>query len=302
LFAEKIMLGVGIALLTSLAWSISSICVKLVAEKIDSLGINTLRTWVGSALLISLILVTGRYEAFSHIPWGSFVYVVLSGILAMAIGDTIYIKSVALLDVSIAFPLSQCSFILLAVLSAILFLGEQFTWITAAGAVLVIIGIYLMTSSGVRRGNPFDKKRINPKGLLFILVAIIAWTGATILLKIGVIGVDPFIAASLRISASAIVLIFLFVFQSGKAGVSFKLKGKRNLALIAASGLLTYGVAAVGYISAIQLIGAGKTVLLTAIAPLFALPFSILILKEKPTAYTITGVLISVCGVCLVVV
>jgi DME family drug/metabolite transporter len=190
----------------------------------------------------------------------------------------------------------------LAVLSAILFLGEQFTWITAAGAVLVIIGIYLMTSSGVRRGNPFDKKRINPKGLLFILVAIIAWTGATILLKIGVIGVDPFIAASLRISASAIVLIFLFVFQSGKAGVSFKLKGKRNLALIAASGLLTYGVAAVGYISAIQLIGAGKTVLLTAIAPLFALPFSILILKEKPTAYTITGVLISVCGVCLVVV
>ena len=104
------MLGAGIALLTSLAWSISSICVKLVADKINSLVINTLRTCVGSALLISLVMVTGRYQAFSDISWGSLAYVVISGVLAMAVGDTIYIKSVALLDVSIAFPLSQCCF------------------------------------------------------------------------------------------------------------------------------------------------------------------------------------------------
>jgi drug/metabolite transporter, DME family len=294
------MLGAGIALLTSLAWSISSICVKLVADKINSLVINTLRTCVGSALLISLIMVTGRYQAFSHIPWGSLAYVVISGVLAMAIGDTIYIKSVALLDVSISFPLSQVSFILLAILAAILFLGEKFTWVTVAGAVLVIIGIYLMTSSRVRGGHPGGNRPINPKGLLFILIAILAWTGATILLKIGVTGVDPFIAAGLRISTSAIVLLF-FLAGPGKGVISFRKIGRKNLVLVATAGLLTYGVAAVGYISAIQLIGAGKTVLLTAIAPIFALPFSILILKEKPTRFTLLGVMISVVGVWLVV-
>ena len=296
------MLGAGIALLTSLAWSISSICIKLVAEKIDSLIINTLRTWVGSALLISLVVVTGRYETLSQIPWESFVYVISSGILAMAIGDTIYIKSVALLDVSIAFPLSQCAFILLTVLSAVLFLGEQFTWITITGGVLVILGIYLMTSSRGRGGVPADRKRINPRGLVFILIAILAWTGATLLLKIGVTGVDPFIAASLRISTSAIVLLFFFHSRPKKGNTSLKQIGKKNLALVASAGLLTYGVAAVGYISAIQLIGAGKTVLLTAIAPLFALPFAIFILGEKPTRYTLWGVMISVIGVWLVVV
>ncbi len=296
------MLGAGIALLTSLAWSISSICVKLVADKIDSLVINTLRTWVGSALLILLIIVTGRYEAFSHIPWGSLVYVVISGVLAMAIGDTIYIKSVALLDISIAFPLSQCAFVLLAVLSAILFLGEQFTWITITGAVLVVLGIYLMTSSRGQGGNSRDKKRINPKGLLFILIAIVTWTGATILLKIGVTGVDPFVAAGLRISTSAIVLLFLFHSGPKKGKTSFRQIGRKNLILVASAGLLTYGVAAVGYISAIQLIGAGKTVLLTAVAPLFALPFAIFILGEKPRRFAIIGVIVSVVGVWLVVV
>jgi drug/metabolite transporter (DMT)-like permease len=295
------MLGAGIALLTSLAWSISSNCVKLVAEKIDSLVINTLRTWVGSALLISLILVTGRYQDFPLIPWGSLAYVVISGVLAMAIGDTIYIKSVALLDVSIAFPLSQCAFILLAVLSAVLFLGEQFTWITVTGGVLVVLGIYLMTSSRGWAGASTDRKRLNPRGLFFILIAILAWTGATILLKIGVSGVDPFIAACLRISTSAIVLLFFFQSRPNKGNTSLRQISRKNLALVASAGLLTYGVAAVGYISAIQMIGAGKTVLLTAIAPLFALPFAIFILGEKPTRFTLLGVMISVVGVWLVV-
>ena len=39
----------------------------------------------------------------------------------------------------------------------------------------------------------------------------------------------------------------------------------------------------------IQLIGVGRTVLLTTTAPLFVLPFSILILKETPMRYTIAG-------------
>jgi drug/metabolite transporter, DME family len=296
------MFGVGIALLTSLAWSISSILLKLVAGKIDSLSINTLRTLVGSIILFTFIFFSGRFEVFFHLPLQSFIYVILSGLLAMGMGDTIYIKSIALLDISIAFPLSQCSFILLAVLSAVIFLGEPFTWIMAVGAIFITTGIYLMTSSGGQRGNPSGKKRIDPKGLLFILVAILAWTGATILLKIGVIGVDPFIAAGLRISASAIVLLFVIGTRKGKGTTTLKQFGWKYFALVAAAGLLTYGVAAVGYVTAIQWIGAGKTVLLTAIAPLFALPFSILILGEKPRRFTIIGVIISVVGVWLVVV
>jgi drug/metabolite transporter (DMT)-like permease len=71
--------------------------------------------------------------------------------------------------------------------------------------------------------------------------------------------------------------------------------------LAASAGILTYGVAAVGYVAAIQMIGAGKTVLLTTTAPLFVLPFSIFILKEKPTYYTIAGIVLCVGGIGLVV-
>ncbi|MEW6184958.1 MAG: GRP family sugar transporter [Thermodesulfobacteriota bacterium] len=296
------MFGAGLALLTSLAWSISSICVKLVAGKVDSLTINTLRTCVGSFLLASFVLSSGRMEVLFSTPWSSLIYVVLSGLLAMVLGDTVYIKSVSLLDVSIAFPLSQCAFILLAVLAAVLFLDEPLTWVTFLGAVLIILGIYLMTASRGRRGSPTERKPVHPKGLLFILIAILAWTGATILLKVGVTGVDPFIAAGVRISTSAVVLLALYLLRRGRGATSLRNIGRQHLILVASAGFLTYGVAAVGYITAIQWIGAGKTVLLTAIAPIFALPFAIVILKEKPTRFTVWGVMVGVIGVWLVTV
>jgi len=49
-----------------------------------------------------------------------------------------------------------------------------------------------------------------------------------------------------------------------------------------------------------QLIGAGKTVLLTAVAPLFILPFAVLILREKLTRYVLAGIFICVAGIYLV--
>jgi drug/metabolite transporter (DMT)-like permease len=53
----------------------------------------------------------------------------------------------------------------------------------------------------------------------------------------------------------------------------FKKYGRRNMTLAFCAGALSYGVASVSYAAAMQLIGAGKTVLITALAPIFILPF-----------------------------
>jgi drug/metabolite transporter (DMT)-like permease len=48
------------------------------------------------------------------------------------------------------------------------------------------------------------------------------------------------------------------------------------------------------------MLGAGRAVLITAVAPIFVLPFSIFLLKEKPTLWAIAGIVLSVLGVILV--
>ena len=140
------LIGVAMALLASLGWAVSSILIKHLAGKIDTLSINTIRLWIGSSMLLSFIVVSGRSADLFDIPMHSLGYVLASGILAMAIGDTLYIKSLALLDASIAFPIAQCAFVVTAGLAAILWLDEPYTWITLAGAILVLAGIYLIVS------------------------------------------------------------------------------------------------------------------------------------------------------------
>jgi drug/metabolite transporter (DMT)-like permease len=49
-----------------------------------------------------------------------------------------------------------------------------------------------------------------------------------------------------------------------------------------------------------HLIGAGKTVLLSASAPVFLLPLSVLILKERLSLLALVGVFVAVAGICLV--
>jgi drug/metabolite transporter (DMT)-like permease len=122
------MLGVFIALGASLAWAGSSILLKYLSTRIDAIAVNTLRLWVGMAALILLVLVSGRAGDIVHTPLLPVLLVVASGILSNAIGDTIYIRSLSYLDVSIAYPISQSAFPVLTLIAAFLFLSESFTW------------------------------------------------------------------------------------------------------------------------------------------------------------------------------
>jgi O-acetylserine/cysteine efflux transporter len=53
-------------------------------------------------------------------------------------------------------------------------------------------------------------------------------------------------------------------------------------------------------ILAFQLAGAGKTAVLISTTPLFAVPFSALILKERPTRVMIVGTVLAVIGIAMV--
>ena len=134
------MLGVFIALGASLAWAGSSILLKYLSTRIDAVAVNTMRLWVGMIALILLVLVTGRAGDIVHTPLLPVLLVVASGILSNAIGDTIYIRSLSYLDVSIAYPISQSAFPVLTLTAAFLFLSESFTWFNILGAALVIAG------------------------------------------------------------------------------------------------------------------------------------------------------------------
>ncbi len=290
------MIGVVVSLVAALAWAGSSTILKYLSSKVDAISLNATRLWVGSIILLSFVFLSGRAGNLFQTDSLAIVAVAVSGIVAIAIGDTVFIKSLSFLDVSHAYPIAQCMFPVLVLLTAILFLDESFTWVNILGGALVLLGISLIT----RTGKSMATDRIRGRGVALALVAAVLWAGGSIALKLGVTEMDSFVAAAIRIPTATVILTGLVFRQRRWHRLQFPKYSTRTVLLLVSTGILTYGVAAVCYVLAIQLLGVGKAVLLTAAAPLFLLPLSVFILKEQPNLPALVGVLLSVAGICLV--
>jgi drug/metabolite transporter (DMT)-like permease len=279
-----------------LAWAGSSVLLKYLSSMIDAVSINTIRLWVGAIALLALLFFSGRSGDVLRTAAFPILMVVASGILSNAAGDTVYIQGLSYLDVSIAYPISQSAFPVLTLAVAAFFLNESFTWFNVLGSVFVLAGIIMI----VRKNQTVTIHKNTAKGVALALVAAVLWAGGSITLKMGLAEVDTFLAAAVRITASALVLTMLALGKQAPNRLKLGTYGSRNLMLVASSGLLTYGFGTVGYVTAIRLIGVGKATLLSASAPVFLLPLSVLILKERPSSSALAGVFVAVAGICLV--
>jgi len=296
------MTGVLFAFIAALSWAGSSAILKVLSIRVDPLSLNNFRLWVGSFCLSAFLFLSGRGGEVLSVPIESLLFVIGSGIIGLAIGDTIYIKSLSLFDVSRAYAIAICSFPIFTLLLAVLWLGERITWLTGAGAFLVLCGICLVAVVGRTKLLNHTSGKTALKGALLALLSGLVWATSAATLKKGVIGMDPFVAASVRITAAAVALLLLLYGLRKKGENVLAAFDAKKAALAATAGVLTYGVAAVAFILAIQLLGAGRTVLVTSTSPILLLPFSVFILKESVTRIALIGILLCVAGVYLVVV
>ena len=192
------MMGAVYALTAALSWAGSSTILKSLTTRIDALSLSVLRICTASLFLLVLVPLSGRGAEFISTPLMPLVYVIISGIISQAIGDTIYIKSLSYLNVSQAFPITQCSYPVFTMLLAILLLGESFTWVTGLGTFLVLLGIYLITSTRMTTDTNSTPRRIRGKGIVLAIIAGAVWAIAAVPLKLGIAKMDPLVAAAIR--------------------------------------------------------------------------------------------------------
>ena len=290
-------MGAVYALTAALSWAGGSTILKFLTTRIDTLSLNALRLCATSLLLLAVILLSGRGTELVNTPLMPLVYLIISGVIGLAIGDTVYIKSLSYLNVSQAFPIALSSNTVLTVLLAVLLLGESFTWVTGLGTFFGLLGVYLLTSTRMTNSTP---GRIRGKGIILALITGATCAIAVVTLKLGALDINPLVAAAIKLPSATIVLLPFALSQRGRGTLQLRKYSSRNLALALTSGPLDYGMGMVLFITAIQLIGAGKAVVLGATSPLFLLPFSVFVLKERLTRFTLMGILISLTGIFLV--
>jgi drug/metabolite transporter (DMT)-like permease len=183
-----------------------------------------------------------------------------------------------------------------AVLLAALFVDEPLSWSLFAGTLLVIAGIVLVSRSTNKDGAVTGRQqRI---GLLLALLTSVAWAVGLVILKPAAEGLDPVVANSVRQPMAAAMMLGLALAR-GRHKDLRELDRRSWLTIVGAS-LVGTGLGSLLFVLAIQMIGAGRTAVLTSTAPLMAMPLAVLWLHERPNRRTLTGALLATAGIILV--
>jgi drug/metabolite transporter (DMT)-like permease len=288
---------IAIALSASISWALALIINKYLAASVGSLRMNTVRLWSGFSLVAALVWSLGVHEAAAPCSADQLALLALSGIVALAVGDTLFIRSLYYIYVSQAFPVGQCAFLVMTVLASILFLSEGYSWLNLCGGVLILAGLYLVSTYG-RESGLMRLRSADRKGLLIAFVAALAWTGGAVILKFGLTQMNALSATAIRVLSAALALTVAQVGPWAPKPVGSPPRtGAVRLSWSALSGVLGYGIGGVAYVMAMQRVGAGRTVLITSLTPVLVLILSVLLLKERPTRSAVVGTVICAVGV-----
>jgi drug/metabolite transporter (DMT)-like permease len=295
------LIGEISALGCALCWAASSTLTKSLAGKFEPMNLNLLRCVAASILLWGIIPFTPGTQALVQAPGASLFFLALSALIGIAVGDTLYIRGLRLINVTLAFPIAQSAMPLFTLGAAILLLGEKITWSLSVGTGLVLGGIYLITEPGRRRRHPLTNPPAEKRGtgISLVIFASLLWAISISLLKVGLEGVSLILANGVRLPLAALVLLFLILFQKTRTQPTTPKLG--DVALGAITGILGFGLGGILFLQAIRYVGAAKATVLTSCAPLFGIPLSLVFLKERVTLTIVTGTIFIILGIGFIV-
>jgi DME family drug/metabolite transporter len=264
------------ALVAAFIWAWASIVYGDFMRGINPITVNFLRMLYASLILLIPAIVFG-FNAGA--VWGS-----LSGLLSLAVGDSLYLMSINYSGVSIAAPVSY-TYIPIAVLMATL-LGEPLTIYKVVSGLLVVLGVYLLSR---------ERTRITIRGVALALGAAMAWAVGQTMIKVADIsGLNPITLSFTRVATAGIILLIINYVMHNDITTAIRLTARTRLPLVA---VLDLGAGVALYAYSMDLIGLGLTVIMTGSMPLIAQAMSHVMRREKLTLMKLLGAVIIVTAI-----
>jgi DME family drug/metabolite transporter len=223
-----------------------------------------------------------------------------SGIIGLGLGDTLYMLSLKTIGVSRAVPIT-CTYPLFSLVWAFLFAGETITPKVVFGAVAIIFGIWIISTS--KMGETLEKsdEKLRLKGVVFAVLTAIAWSISISMINLAVKESQSLEQAyavnTVRIMAVS-VLLFSSLASMGKLG-SLKV-GLENAVMLLAGGLVAIGLGWFLLAFSFTLIPESQAAPISSTTPLFSTLASLAFLHEKVTAKIALGSIVVVAGIFMV--
>jgi len=138
----SMLIGVAASLGAALCWTTTAALLKLGSSKSQPLTANAIRVTAGTVGSILLVLLAGEVNVFLTPNLVAFTIAFVAGLLGIVLGDTLYIYALKSVGVARVMPVAN-TYPLFSTLGAFLFLGEEISLQVVAGALIIILGLWL---------------------------------------------------------------------------------------------------------------------------------------------------------------
>ena len=293
-----LILGSVIGLIGAALYGLSVVAYRYQADGIRPVAISSIKMFVALPFMVIMtILLPGLGSAI--LPLTTILLLSISVIFGAVIGDTIYLWSQERIGVSYAFPIAM-SFPIITFFLTVGFLGEPLILSRLAGAIIAVIGIILISNEQNRNEKESETPtKLDTLGILGAIVTALLYATGTTVLQVGIEGVDPIGGNLIRMIVGSIA--FVPMVAVARVG-GMTLPTRKATIRVVIAGFFGMAVGSLFYVAAVAMVGAAIMSVIASTAPLFAIPVSVLILKEKVTSIAGIGILATIVGVVLVVV
>ncbi len=283
------------ALAVALFWTITALAFESASRKVGSLTVNIIRLSL-AMIFLSIYTLIFRGQLFpSDATTHNWVWLGLSGIVGLVLGDYYLFRSYPLIGSRFAMLIMTLAPPLAAIFGYFI-LGESLNLMQIAGMAIVILGIALAIFNKPVKGERLSIK-FAPAGLLFAFIGAIGQGLGIVLSKYGMEGYDAFASTQIRIIAGLAGFVILISLLRRWGNVWAAVRNAPAMKALVLGAFFGPFLGISFSLLSVKFTQAGIASTIMAIVPILILAPSAWIYKEKITAVEIAGAILSVAGV-----
>ncbi|MFW9846286.1 MAG: DMT family transporter [Candidatus Thorarchaeota archaeon] len=296
---SDLILGVSFGILSSFLFALQNVLFKSQKDHVSPTEANTIKIWIGLLVMVLVAILPFRPPS-GDIPLETVLILAVSVLFGAAFGDLAYLTSQNRVGVSVAFPIAH-TFPVFTYIFSMLALSEQFYLTRMLGVILAVFGVILVSREENAGKEPHESHEsgLDKIGLGLAALTSVMLAVATLLIQIGMTQIDPIDGNLIRMFFGSLAMVPILILTRRRGDSLPNVKATK---VILIGSLFGFAFASLFFVASIKYAGATISSVVSATAPLFALPLSFSHLKEHVTSNVVGGTLLAVLGVALAVI
>lgn len=288
-------IGQALALLSSIIWAFAVILFRKSGETVHPIALNLFKNLLAIILILLTMMAFGEslFVAFSISKYGLFL---LSGILGMAIADTLFFMSLNKIGASLN-AIVACTYSPFIIILSVLFLKESLTVLQILGTVLIVLAVLLTTRI---KHIDYIKRRTLLSGILLGALANASTAIGIVLIKSQLNTAPLLWATEIRLIGGFLSLFLITMFLPNRKQIFSSLFTIRGIGYSISGTLVGTYLALIIWLAGMKYTSASIASALNQTSSIFVFIFAALILKEKITLLRTFAIILAIIGVFLV--